>query len=186
MLGESNAFWTIPQTKRGYKDERTLNAITNNCSNYLSEDTKLKSFAKVQFRNTNDKLFHGMASLLQETMGNYTHHVDEYHQCRGRLHEISRYNKLFLTSDFKVLGERSDYTIYRLLTLPEQVTNLRFVSCSGDTGKQSIPFSELFVIYDIYVWVCLLLSSILLACVINNIPKTLQRYFKNLTCCSFI
>ncbi len=194
-FNEMNTLWEFPESESDTKDDRIFGAITNHlryCTNYLSKHftkvdnstVQLKSLAKIPFKNVQEKLFHAMAGLLQEIMGNYTYRYYDYKICvKGQIFEKTVKNwDLVLTTNLLVQGESSKYSMYRLLTLPEEVTNLRFVSCGGDRGKQFIPFSELFSVYNIYVWCCIIFSSIALAWTIARIPKTRVSNSKNNNC----
>lgn len=174
-----NEYFVLQNMRFREKNDRIFYGITTQLSKCKSQLAKVNSFASVPFKNAYDLMFQGLASLLQESMANYTsNYMDHYHSkscVNGEITKIDNYVDAYTGIRILAKGEPSKYSKYQLLALPEQVTNLRFVSCGGDRGTWLIPFSELFTIYDNYVWALILLSVIALASAIARVPKQTFR-----------
>lgn len=155
------------------------------CNNFLinpeiSHQVTQRSLANIPFRNLQERLFHALASLLQVSLTNYTYDMFGNYVCiNGRKikrklgFDFNIWSKLF------VKGVHSKFSVYQILSLPENVTNLRFISCGGSRGKQSILFSELVNVYDRYVWACSILSSLVLTVIIHRTYSRELPFYAN-------
>lgn len=187
----SNTVWAFKQSEYNDRDDRLINGITNHlrmCHNYLlnsgipSQDT-LRSLANIPFRIAQDRLFHGLASLVQMSLTNYTYNHFRNEICvNGRKSIRGNLFDLHIPSNLEVRGVHSKFSSYQILSLPKKVTNLRFISCGGSRGKQPILFSELVNVYDKYVWIFLLFSCFSLSFILRRIYEqklSFQKYFLN-------
>lgn len=178
----SNTFWNLENLEHSVKNDRLFFGIATHLDKCENKLGKAKSFADVSFQNKHDLMFHGLASLLQDSMTNYTYKCNgRYRNClNGKTYE--RFNNWDVQADVHLVsrGHPSQYSVYQILTIPEQVTNLKFVSCGGDRGTRLFPFLELFTVYDNYIWVLILISSFAIHWVITKIPKnTMYSYKQN-------
>lgn len=187
----SNTFWSFMQSEYNDRDDRIINGITNHfrmCQNYLLRRKKtdqrgLKSLANIPFKSLQNRLFHALASLLQVSLTNYTYNCFETHICiNGQTIKRQNLFNLNIASNLAVREIHSKFSAYQMLSLPEDITNLRFISCGGRRGKQPILFSELVNVYDIYIWICIVFSSLSLTYVLCRTytqKVSFQKYFSD-------
>lgn len=173
----SNTFWSFKQSEYNDLDDRIINGITNHlqmCQNYLLKRKTiyqggLKSLANIPFKSLQNRLFHALASLLQISLSNYTYNSFETHICvNGQTIKRKNLFNLNIASNLDVREIHSKFSAYQMLSLPEDITNLRFISCGGRRGKQPILFSELVNVYDIYIWVFIVFSSLSLTYILRR------------------
>jgi len=190
----TNTFWAFKQSEYNDKDDRIINGITNHlrmCDNYLlnpktSYKGSLKSLPSIPFETLQNRLFHALANLVQVSLTNYTYNHFKKHICvNGKI--IRRYNYFDFNVPSKLVVKQvhSMLSNYQILSLPQNVTNLRFISCGGSRGKQPIPFYELVGVYDRYIWACIILSNLAITCIFHKIYSqnlSFNKHFLNTLC----
>ncbi len=182
-IQESNTLWNIDQLRYNDKNDRIFSGIINHlrlCQNYFTESTRQtkKTLVNSKFGTPHERLFHALAHLIQWSMVNFTYPISEREQCiNGRISGASTYGSSGGQVSMLIKGEPSKHSIYQILSLPETITQLRFVSCGGDRGKKFISFWQLLKMYDNYVWLCIFISSISIALFIGTFSK--QQLVRN-------
>ncbi len=136
-----------------------------NCGNDVKYGHKNRAKFPLSKRNFNSKLYLGISMVLLSVIGNYTYSDYLSIKCNNGISTAQEFKPLaHLLASLSIDFPSPEASFYYTLRLNDSLQTMSFVSCGEANGLQAMTISELYDIFDKFVWICLGVSTIL-ACI---------------------
>lgn len=165
-----------------FADDKMFGAIQQQwaiCRNYITHWPR--KIVGIPFPSKTDRIAHAYVHLWQSALHNYTIYSNKLSSCENDKPTESTFDAYTSDLSLELKLHSGHKPIYYPVVIEDKINKLRFVAC-GQRGFSSLQFDQLVSVFDVYIWVLLAATLLILVDVKRRflVQGKLSHFWKDL------